>query len=207
MFSISVIKILFLFFPGIIATKFIEFLSGDKEKFSTHKFMISSFCLGMVSYLLTSICFNNGFISTLYLKEPNIDVPEILVATIIAFLLSCFLLWVKKSGKGHKLLRTLNITNELSHPSILKTIYNSHDKDYEILRSSWVNVRFFDSQKFIFGFVHSYGENDNGQIELLLRDVSIYKNKDDNKPIEQGALYLKTEPSKIYIEFYDDLPS
>lgn len=206
MFSVLAIKILFFFFPGIIATKIMEFLSDGKKKLPTNEFIINSFVFGMTSYLII-YCFkgDDSFIGSLSNETPSSDILEIMYATGIGASLSVIILILKEKGILHRVARKAKVTNDLSHESVLKSIYNSTDSDFKKLQGSWVNVRYADSPKFFFGYIHSYGETSNGEIELLLQSVDIFQNRRDNKPVNQSGLYLRTDPSKIYIEYFSGL--
>lgn len=207
MYSVSVIKILFLFFPGIVSTKIMEFLSDGNKKLPINEFIINSFIFGIISYSATYFFkFENNFIGSLYTKTPGVNTLEILVATILSTSLSILILWLKESGRLHQLARKTSLINELSHHSILKTIYNSSESEFKGLRKSFVNISFLNSDKFLFGYLHSHGVTDQGEIELLLQEVQIFQDrKEETVPNEQSALYLRVNPSDIYIEYYSGL--
>lgn len=207
MYSVSVIKILFLFFPGIVSTKIMEFLSDGNKKLPINEFIINSFIFGMISYSVTHLLkFENNFIGSLYTETPSVNALEILVATILSTSLSILILWLKESGRLHQFARKTSLTNELSHHSILKTIYNSSELEFSELRKSFVNISFLNSDKFLFGYIHSHGVTDQGEIELLLQEVQIFKDrKKDTISNEQSALYLRVNPSDVYIEYYSGL--
>lgn len=222
--DIFLLKLLFLFFPGIIAYFVIELLTEFKSKNSLYH-VLYIFVLGVLSYSITHIFYliinlilhiikiniktavfslhidltryniNTNFVHCLFSDKNDIIFSNIIVTTIVAILLGLLITYITQHGLIHKWVQKLGISNKFSDSTVWGYILNSKDLN------QWVTVRDIKNNLMFQGWLSVFSaENKNN--ELFLTDVRVYKNTTAKFLYEVYGLYITRAENDITIEFY-----
>lgn len=209
MFSVLAVKILLIFFPGIMGVKIMEIFTKGKKKYTNTEWIVNSFLLGAFSYLIVSFFpgSSKDFISIF----SNVESLQITLFTfswtlIISVLLSFILSLALNKDVIHTLGRWLDITIETPHNKVITDIYSSVDPYLKDLRGRYVTVRRYDLDVHYIGFVKRF-ELEGNSLELLLDDVTVYYHEVDSNNVKQEksydikSVYLNLNTDSISIEF------
>jgi len=202
------LKLLFLFFPGIIAYLIIQNLTNPSKK-SDFYFILYAFVFGVFSYLITyffapllHIDFN--FIGCLFDKNCSIDTANITktiaITTGFAILLGFVFSYLININLLFKICSFIKITNKSGNGDVWEEIYFKRNK-------TWVRIIDFEQDLVYEGWISRFstGFKEN---EILLKEVKIYKNS-TREPVyqeEEGkydldALYITRKQDNLTIEF------
>lgn len=207
-FSELTVRLLLIFFPGIISAIIIDNLTIHRGR-EFKVFLLNAFTLGLASYfiLFIWISVNNwivrlkglvpswevNFLDSLIDKTKNIDIKEVLIATMISVLLA-FLI---SAGINHKLLhrfaKKLKITKKFGQLDVWSYTFDSPD-------IGWVIVRDLDKDLMYQGWVEAFSDTYENN-ELLLRDVNVYRNSTAEELYFMQGIYITRELNNIIIEF------
>lgn len=206
-FTELTIKILFIFFPGLIAVIIINNLTTHK-KVEFKFFIIYSFILGTLSYMVIYILLivnniylgfngfkshkNLAFMDVLTNNESFVNGKEIIFATIIAFFLSLLISLILNNGWLHIIARKLKITNQFGEKDVWQYLFNSPEL-------SWITVRDFSTNMIYQGYVAAFSDT-HAENELLIQDVYVYDSKTGNYLYDLNALYITRDKSDLTIE-------
>lgn len=200
------VRVLFLFLPGIIATIVIEMLTSHRKRQAMH-FIIHSYLLGVMSYgLLLFIVFINNkiviirgevptwevtFLKTLFNDKENIHVNEVFWASLIGLLVAILITAMINYSLIYWLTNKLKISRKHGEGDVWDFMFNSSD-------TNWVNIRYND---FVYqGSVVSYSEKENTR-EVLLNKVKVYPKDGGNELYEMPYMYFNFDVnSNIIIE-------
>lgn len=216
-FSELTIKILLLFFPGIIVTLIIDKLT-ERDEEPTIKFFIRSFVYGLVSYftlyiivaiinvflvlLKDKICncntevyqFKLNFLDCLINGNKDINYIEIIVASIISVLVALVASYIENENLIYKLANKLRISNKFGDLDVWSHIFNGLEKD------TWIVIRDYDKQLVYVGWANAFS-SDHKESELLLKDVIVYNNYNGQEIYTADAIYFSNLSGNIRIEF------
>lgn len=185
MFNVETIKILLVFFPGIVGFIFIHYAISTYKKIDVTLGLLFSFVLGVISYLsipiFSKFCFLSSFFETNgNLLEMNFSEKDILLALILSIIYSIIVIKIIDKEFFHFLLRKINVSKTVGTKHILRTLYTTTDEYLLKLKSNCVDIRFKNKDLTYTGTVRLIGVHDNGLVEILLENAgAIYDNKPD----------------------------
>lgn len=222
--DILLLKILFLFFPGIIAYYIIEMFTEVKSKNSLYH-VLNIFVLGVMSYSLTYVIYKfinvllhlvnfkittrflnlslnlseysikTNFINCLFSQRNNISFVNIVITTVIAILLGVLITYIIQNGLLHKWAQKYGISKKFSDSTVWGYVFNSDSI------SPWITVRDIKNDLMFQGRLVAFSaENKNN--ELFLSDVDVYKNSTAELFYRVYGLYITRPENEITIEFY-----
>nr|DAD98885.1 MAG TPA: hypothetical protein [Myoviridae sp. ctEBR14] len=185
MFDNNVIKILLIFFPGIVGVILINYAINTYKSFELNLGLLYSFVLGVLSYI--TIPFLNKIFPCISLFEVNgdifkMDISEkgIFLALIISIIYSIIIIKVIDKELYHTFLRQIGVSRTAGKKYILKNLYTTTDNELSALVSSYVDIRFQNKDLTYSGTIKLIDIHDNGFIEILLENAgAIYNNNED----------------------------
>lgn len=207
------LRLLFLFYPGIICHLVMDGLTVHRER-KPHQVFLYSFVLGVLSYLLyviasaifhfatqfrfgeTDACVSYPelpqFFSSLTNSKVPLDFVEILWVTVfsvaLAFLLSKALndKWLVRIGNK------LALSNSIGDPNIWCFSLNAKD-------IQWATVRLIDQKIMYQGYIRAFSDTEETR-ELLLTNVIAYNEVTGKQLYTSDRIYLSMTPENIVIE-------
>ena len=198
-------RLLLLFFPGIICTYIVDQLTvhRPREKFF---FLLSSFVFGLMSYfeyklfyLIPGHHFFPNYISAelLFLKALTdstikYSFEEIALVTICAIITAMLFSIGSRFKLLNKVAHTLRLSKQFGELDVWGYMLN-------IKEVNWVTVRDHANDLIYDGWVQAFSD-DSKDAEMLLRDVSVYKNSTGEPLYQVGALYISRRREDISIE-------
>lgn len=215
-FSEFTIKILLLFFPGIIVTLITDKLTERAEETSI-KFFIRSFVYGMITYctlyimaeifnnilvhLKSALCncdreiyqFKLYFLDCLINGNNNINYIEIVVASLASILIAFVISWAKNKNILYRIANKFNISNKLGDLDVWAHVFNGLEND------TWVTIRDYDLGFIYVGWAYAFS-SDHKESELLLKDVTVYNNSTGDEIYKTDAMYFSNLNGNIRIE-------
>ncbi|WP_201714683.1 DUF6338 family protein [Rossellomorea arthrocnemi] len=207
-FSELTIRLLLIFFPGIISAIIIDNLTIHRGR-ELKVFLLNAFILGLASYfiLFILISINNWivklkgldpswkvkFLNSLIDKKSNIDIKEVLIATMISFLLGLLISAAINYKILHRIAKKIKITKKFGQLDVWSYTFDSPD-------IGWIIVRDLDQDLMYQGWIEAF--SDTHEInELLLRDVNVYRNSTAEELYFMQGLYITRDLNNIIIEF------
>lgn len=204
--DVLTIKLLFLFFPGIICAYIVDKLTVHEPRNEFH-FMLRSFVFGLSSYFLYWIAikainqFVNSSLEVVFLNSlasgmPDISCREIFWVTVLAVILGLIITVESTYKLFMKVVQRIKITRKFGDIDVWGFVFNSkQSNDIE-----WVTVRDLNHDLVYDGWFEAFSDNSR-DMELLLRDVSVYKNSTGDFLYQVGAMYISKHREDIVIEF------
>jgi hypothetical protein len=197
-------KLLILFFPGLICAHLIDQLTSHKPR-EAFFFLLQSFTLGLISYFAywfiikglallwpTSINSDVTFLKALVNPNLSFSFKEIVIVSFIAVILASIVSVSSRYKFFNRTARSIGITKKFGELDVWGYMLNME----EVV---WVTVRDHKNDLIYDGWVQAFSD-DSKDAELLLRDVSIYKNSSGEKLYQVGAVYLSRQRDNISIE-------
>jgi len=197
-------KLLLLFFPGIICVFTLDLLTIHYKREKTDFFLLA-FVLGITSYFLywgiiRLLCFiwpcavseNVAFLATLTSSKVDFSYGEIAKVTIVAVVIGLILNVFSWEQWHLKIARKLNLTRKIGELDIWGHFFNRED-------IVWITIRDHKNDLIYDGWVQAFSD-DSKEAELVLNDVSVYKNSTGQRLYQVGALYLSRNRNEISIE-------
>ncbi|WP_245916853.1 DUF6338 family protein [Bacillus fungorum] len=202
------IRLLLIFFPGIISLLIIDTLTPHRVR-EFKMFLLYSFILGLASYFLLYliIAFNNfivtikgliptwkvSFLNSLINKQSSIDIKEVVIATglsiILAFLISAAL----NHKLLHKFAKKTGISKKFGQLDVWSYVFDSPD-------IGWIIIRDLENDLMYQGWVEAFSDTyDNN--ELFIRDVDVYRNSTAQKLYSMQGIYITKDKADLMIEF------
>jgi hypothetical protein len=203
-------KILLLFLPGIICSFFVD-------KFTVHRsiepaiFIIRALVFGLASYLLYwmgikvlveistlfhhPLKFEVHFLRNLENKDVPVSYWEVLFVCFTSVILGVFLTIESTYKYGHKVCQKLRISKKFGELDLWGYALNSPEVE-------WVTVRDLREDLIYDGWLSAFSD-DGADAELLLRDVSVFRNSTAQHLYDVGALYVSRDRGTITLEFRD----
>ena len=187
-------KLLILFFPGIICAYLIDQLTIHKPR-DPFFFLLQAFTLGLICYFSywiivqsithfwpNSINPDLTFLRTLTDSKQSFSFLEIIFVSLISVVLACIVSISSRHKVLNRTARRLGITKKFGELDVWGYMLNMEDV-------VWVTVRDTKNDLIYDGWVQSFSD-DSKDAELLLRDVSVYKNSNAERLYQVGAVYL-----------------
>jgi len=213
------IAIFFIFIPGLICTILLQQLTYF-EKESGFFFIIHSFILGIVCYLLytaifllivklrfTSEEFELSFLNAILIpdylssvdasKEVTNIITEVMYASALSVIVALLLSAIINLKLFQRFAQFIQVTKRFGDVDVWSYIHNSPNKSLE-----WVYVRDIKYNLVYYGWVNAFSETFK-ENELLIRDVIVYNNTTGAKLYKTPALYITRNTNELTIEFPD----
>jgi hypothetical protein len=197
-------KLLILFFPGIICAYLIDQLTIHRPR-EAFFFLLQAFTLGLICYFSywviveiivyfypNSISPEITFLKALTNSNLSFSFGEIVFVSFISVILACLVSVASRYKLLNRTARYIGITKKFGELDVWGYMLNME----EVV---WVTVRDHKNDLIYDGWVQSFSD-DSKDAELLLRDVSIYKNSTAEKLYQVGAVYLSRKRDDISIE-------
>ncbi|MDW7651753.1 MAG: DUF6338 family protein [Bacillota bacterium] len=183
------VRLLLIFFPGIVATLIYEALSVQ-EKRQHLEFFIRSFVFGMGVYSLLALIQNiivegesNCFLPIINSSIP-INEVDILKSTLMSIPLAIVVAAISNYKIVYRVARFFRITKVHGFSSVWEAFFDSPQIE-------WVVIRDIQNDIMYEGWIEQYSDVEEDR-ELLLRQVLVYRNT-------TGERYYKEPLASLYI--------
>lgn len=203
--DILTIKLLFLFFPGIIGVILVNYALGRDKKLDIGEGIAYSFILGTLSYLYSYIFNITDIFSILNNENLYLSGTDIFKTLGISILLSFLVITIINNEIYHHLLRKLKISNTLGKKYILHNVYSTKDSQYNDLKNHWVCIRYQNKELVYNGYIQAIDILETSYIEILLREVQVTYDNKDNPSYKLTAIYICEKPENIVIEYLPNI--
>ena len=198
-----VVRLLLLFFPGLICSYIVDTFTVHRER-TQFQFLLNSLVLGLASYFLywfllrTLSSLGASVPELIFLKAPtNGETPiafrEVAWATVTACLLGLFVTYVSSRKLHFRVVGHLGITKKFGELDVWGFVFNSPQVEWATVRDQARNLAYD-------GWVQLFSD-DSQNAEILLREVKVYANDTAEMLYEVESLYLSLDRSAIAIEF------
>jgi hypothetical protein len=197
-------KLLLLFFPGILCAYLVDQLTTHRPR-ETFFFLLQSFVYGIFSYFICwaglsivnylrpgTVNANITFLRALIKSNEVFSFKEIAVTCIIAIILAGLVSISSRYKLLNKAAHLIGITKKFGELDVWGYMLNME----EVV---WVTVRDHKNNLIYDGWVQAFSD-DSKDAELLLRDVSVYKNSTAERLYQIGVVYLSRNREDISIE-------
>jgi hypothetical protein len=199
------IRILLLFLPGVICSYLVDTLTIHPPREPIF-FVIRALVLGFASYFLYWATIHGlhllqirflpdhvSFLKALEGTNAPIDFHEILYVCITSLFISLGMTVESTYKLTHRFFGFLKVTRKFGELDVWGFALNSKDVE-------WVTVRVFSEDLVYDGWINAFSD-DGKDAELLLRDVSVYRNSTGEFLYEVGAIYLSPDRKAVSLEF------
>lgn len=201
------LRVLLLFFPGVVCAMFLDALTVHRER-TPVEFLTHSFALGMGSYLALATARDLAAATarTLRLREPR-DVTffdallndhvriawrEIVVAGLIGVLLTAGIAACLNRRVIPRVASALRVSRKTGGVDVWNFLFES-------LTGQLVVVRDLSHDVAYFGEVEVFSETSDNA-ELLLKNVKVYENSTSRKLYAAERVYLARDPGTLVVE-------
>ncbi|TYS51151.1 DUF6338 family protein [Bacillus infantis] len=207
-FSELTVRLLLIFFPGIISSLIIDNLTIHRGR-EFKVFLLHSFMLGLSSYfmLFIVVAINNwivslrdltptwrvNFLDSLIKEDASINITEVLIATVISIFLSILFSAFINHKLLHRLAKMAKVTKKFGQLDVWSYTFDSPD-------IGWVIIRDLEKDLMYQGWVEAFSDTHEGN-ELLLRDVNVYTNSTAQELYFMEGVYISCNLNNIIIEF------
>jgi hypothetical protein len=204
------IRIIVLFFPGIICSALVDQLTVHRDR-STSLIVVHSLLMGMTCYftlylVAALIDFTSSFLrlpvtsrvvffDALFNHDIKPDWVEIVWATLFAGPLALLFSWISRHNFLHRIAQYIGSTSKFGDLDVWDFMLNSPD-------IHWLVVRDIKNDLSFYGWAGAFSDTVD-KPELLLRDVKVYRNSTGELLHEVGGMYLSRKPEDITIEIAD----
>ncbi len=197
-------KMLLLFFPGLLCAYVVDNLTVHRPR-ETKSFVLQAFVLGIVSYFVywsgikvinlilpDSVSADVFFLRSLTNSSSPFSYREIAIVSILAICVGAGISVAARYKALNRFARYVGITKKFGELDVWGYLLNME----EIV---WVTLRDHKNNLIYDGWVQAFSD-DSKDAELLLRDVSIYKNDSAERLYQCGAVYLSRNREDVSIE-------
>jgi len=201
------LRVLLLFFPGVLCAVLLDTLTVHRER-TPVQFLTNAFALGMGSYLslYTLRDASAAVAKWLRLREPRdvrffdallndhvrIAWGEIALAACVAFMLAAGVAAILNHKLFARAAYRVGISRKTGDLDVWGLLFNSH-------RGETVLVRDVAQDRSYYGFVEGVSESSDNA-EILLRDVTVFRNSTSEKLYEVARVYLARDSRHVVIE-------
>ncbi|MBN8627343.1 MAG: hypothetical protein J0M17_17840 [Planctomycetes bacterium] len=203
------IRLLLLFFPGIICHLIVDALTVHRTRRLDH-IILHSFVYGVVCYLVYAVCYSlchirieNGilipspdgvaFLRTLTDEHTPVSIAEVLVVSALSFLVAFLLSYAINHHWIYHIAKKLRVTRRFGQPNVW--LFALESKEVR-----WATVRDIKNCVMFQGYVRAYSDIE-PEREILLTQVIAYNEKTAQKLYEADVMYLARKRDDITIEF------
>jgi hypothetical protein len=201
------LRVLLLFFPGVLCALLLDTLTVHRER-TPVQFLTNAFALGMGSYL-SLYTLRDAMAAAagwLRLREPRdvvffdallndhvrIAWGEIALSAGVAFLMAAAVAAILNHKLFARAAYRIGISRKTGDLDVWGLLFNSQG-------GAVVLVRDVPQDRAYYGVVESVSETSTNA-ELLLRDVTVYRNSTSEKLYEVARVYLARDPHHVIIE-------
>ena len=198
------LRIVLLFFPGILCALLVENLVPTRE-WSDTRFALYSLVLGLGNYLIYALAFSAAhrawppriwFFKALTSQGPlELEYFEIVWVSAIAVIVGLFICVALNRHWLQKFAQAANISRKFGDLDVWSHTFNSSD-----LTDRWVVVRDFARDLAYEGWVDAFSDS-GAENELLLREVVVYQSSTSLKLYDVESVYLSRKKDELTIEF------
>ncbi|MBV9109675.1 MAG: hypothetical protein JO306_09745 [Gemmatimonadetes bacterium] len=201
------LRVLLLFFPGVVCAMFLDALTVHRER-TPVEFLTHSFALGMGSYLALATARDLAAAAarTLRMREPldvtffdallndrvHIAWREIVVASIVGVVLTAAIAAILNRRVILRVARGLRVSRKTGGVDVWNFLFDS-------LTGQLVIVRDLSHDMTYFGVVEVFSETSQNA-ELLLRNVRVYENSTSKKLYTAERVYLARDLGALVVE-------
>lgn len=207
-FSELTIKLLLIFFPGLIAAIIVDSLTSHKER-DFKVFLLHSFIFGMSSYfplyllewINNLIVKANGltpawkvsFIKYLTDGKTDINFSEVLGAMFFSILIGLATAALINHNVFHKVATRMKITKRFGSLDVWSYLFESK----EIF---WIVVRDLTNDLMYEGWVSAFSDTYDVN-ELFLQEVRVYRNSTAEMLYDLDGIYITRKKDELVLEF------
>jgi putative flippase GtrA len=204
------VRLLLIFFPGIICFFIMDAFIVHRDR-KAHEILLFSYIYGILSYLIYGLFFIPLRMMTTsvkpginapwdlsvfkWLSDPKaqLDVLEIVCASIIGVVLAFILSFCVKKKFLHTIAQRFGVTNKFAETDVWNFSFNMDD-------ARWCVVRDMPNNLMFQGYAQAF--SDVGEFsELLLTQVSVYDEKTAELRYEADRIYLARKKDDWTIQF------
>lgn len=202
------IRLLLIFFPGIIAALIIDNLTIHRGR-DFKIFILNSLVLGLTSYFLLYIFLSsNNIIVELrglkptwdlnfkhWLNDKNIpvNITEVVIVTIVAIVLAFIISAAINNKLLHRFGKKVKVTKKFGQLDVWSYVFDSPD-------ISWIIVRDNDNDLMYQGWLEAFSDTFEKN-ELFIREVTVYRNSSAEELYTMEAVYITKDCSNLVLEF------
>jgi hypothetical protein len=201
------LRVLLLFFPGVLCAVLLDTLTVHRER-TPVQFLTNAFALGMGSYLslYTLRDASAAVAKWLRFREPRdvrffdallndhvrIAWGEIALSACVAFMLAAGVAAILNHKLFARAAYRVGISRKTGDLDVWGLLFNSR-------RGEVVLVRDVSQDRAYYGWVEGVSESA-ANAEILLRDVTVFRNSSSEKLYEVSRVYLARDPRHVVIE-------
>jgi hypothetical protein len=214
-FTELTLRLLLLFFPGIVCFVIVEALAVHRER-KTHEVLFFTYVYGMLSYLayalisflfgfrvyridgesglwVGSISGSPAFFSSLTDSKVALDFWEIGWVAVCAAVLAFIVVYLNKIKGLHKFAHAIGATNRFGDPNVWSFALNAPD-------ATWCVVRDLQNKLMFQGYVAAFSDVED-VAELVLTDVIVYNEETSEECYRAKRLYIGRKRDELTVEF------
>lgn len=201
--SAFTIRIILLFFPGIVATALFRLIS-NKGNIENREYFVKALIYSFLSYgtlalfsLINKITIECTFFDALTDINVPINYIEVFVVTIIAILISIVSLYMSNNNCLFKFGSKIRITTKTGEADVWGELFNNSNKGIK----DFVYIIFVDKNLIYGGFVENFSLI-NQYREIILKEVRVFENEGKRKELRSmDRAYLQlTKEDNVIIE-------
>ena len=200
------IKVILLFFPGLIAFVIVDQLTVHKE-YKGHFVFIYALILGIFSYffyflIITTVNyffetkFSINFIKSLTEKNANIDVKEVIFTTFFGAFIGLAFSFSINRNYFFRFSRKLGLSNKIGEIGVWSHLFQFGESHYVVIRDIEADLMFK-------GWIALNSDETDNREEIFLRDVSVFQNSSGKHYYSTPALYFSRKKEHLIIDFID----
>lgn len=205
--STLTVRVLLLFFPGVICAMLVDTLTVHRERTSV-QLLTHSFVLGLGSYLSLNALRGGSFwiarltgsprplpvtfFDALTNEKLRISWGEIALATMVGVILAIGVSAAINHRLVHEAANYLKVSRKFGDLDVWGLLFNSPDL-------GWVTVRDLGYDLTYEGWVDAFSDT-SASAELLLRDVRVFRSSSGTQLYETSRVYLARPSDTLVIE-------
>lgn len=202
-------RLLVLFLPGLICAFLVDALTSHRPR-QTPFFLLRALLFGFGSYFLYwvmlhaialavrpfghTLATDVNFLKILGDTATPIAAREVFFVCVCAVALGVLATIEATYKLGHRLSRVLHVTKKFGEIDVWGYTMNARGLD-------WVTYRDVEKDLIYDGWITAFSDDGEENVELLLRDVSVYRNSTGDHLYNVGLAYLCRERKSITLEF------
>lgn len=207
-FTELTIRLLLIFFPGIIASLIVDSLTVHLRR-EFNIFLLNSFILGLTTYILLSsviLIYNSilkligsnrlvdiNFLDYLVNKDTAINFIEIVMASVISIFLALIVSAIVNHKLLHRFAKKLCITKKFGQLDVWSYVFDSPDV-------GWIIVRDIDKDLMYQGWVEAFSDTYDKN-EIFIREVKVYRNSTSDELYFMEGIYITRDQNNLVLEF------
>ena len=210
-FTDLTIRLLLLFFPGIVCHYFVDAMTVHRER-KPHEVVLHSYIYGVFSYVIYAVFValvglritrENGlvvpppttvvFASSLTDSKVPVDFLEIGYVTAWGIVLGVLVSLTSNRKWLFRIASRCRLTSKFGEPNVWSFAFDNE-------RVKWAVVRDLEKNLMFYGYVRAFSDLDESP-ELLLTDVIVYDEKTGRELYKADSMYLCRKKDGLTVEF------